>query len=38
MCRNQLYYFSALWPDTGVLAVDEADSEYSLQQQQILRP
>ena len=27
MCRNQLYYFTALWPDTGDVAVDEADSK-----------
>lgn len=25
MCRNQMYYFQAMWPDTGVLAVDEED-------------
>jgi carnitine O-acetyltransferase len=25
MCRNQLYYFQALWPDTGDVAVDEDD-------------
>ena len=25
MCRSQLYYFQAMWPDTGVLAVDEED-------------
>ncbi len=25
MSRNQLYYFQAMWPDTGVLAVDEED-------------
>lgn len=31
MCRNQLYYFSALWPDTGVVAVDEADSKCEYQ-------
>ena len=25
MCRNQMYYFQAMWPDTSVLAVDEED-------------
>lgn len=25
LCKNQFYYFSALWPDTGHVAVDEAD-------------
>lgn len=29
MCRNQLYYFSALWPGSNNLAVDEADSKLS---------
>jgi len=25
MCRNQLFYFQALWPDTGDVSVDEED-------------
>ena len=25
MCRNQLFSFQALWPDTGDVAVDEVD-------------
>lgn len=25
MCRNRLFYFQALWPDNGDLAVDEGD-------------
>lgn len=25
MCSNQLFYFQALWPDTGEVAVDEQD-------------
>lgn len=25
LCKNQFYYFSALWPDTNHVAVDEAD-------------
>jgi carnitine O-acetyltransferase len=25
MCRNQLFYFQALWPDNGDVAVDEGD-------------
>jgi carnitine O-acetyltransferase len=25
MYRNQFYYFSSLWPETGHVAVDEAD-------------
>ena len=25
LCKNQFYYFSALWPDSGHVAVDEAD-------------
>jgi carnitine O-acetyltransferase len=25
LCRNQFYYFTVLWPDTGHVAVDEAD-------------
>lgn len=25
LCKSQFYYFSALWPGTGHVAVDEAD-------------
>jgi carnitine O-acetyltransferase len=25
LCKNQFYYFPALWPETGHVAVDEAD-------------
>jgi carnitine O-acetyltransferase len=25
LCKNQFYYFFALWPDTGAVAVDESD-------------
>jgi carnitine O-acetyltransferase len=25
LCKNQFYYFTGLWPDTGDVAVDEAD-------------
>jgi carnitine O-acetyltransferase len=25
MCRNKLFYFQALWPDNGDVAVDEGD-------------
>lgn len=25
LCKNQFYYFTALWPESGHVAVDEAD-------------
>ncbi len=25
LCKNQFYYFPALWPDSGEVAVDETD-------------
>lgn len=25
LCKNQFYYFTALWPETGRVGVDEAD-------------
>lgn len=25
MYKNQFYYFPALWPETGIVAVDEGD-------------
>lgn len=31
MCRNQLFYFQALWPDNGDVAVDEADLVHILE-------
>jgi len=31
MCCNQLFYFQALWPDTGDVAVDEGDLENILE-------